>query len=155
MAQTHVKTLSKKTRTHKLPKFHRQCPTPNTSMLAAHISKHQKKPITLVMEPTEKHNVNQRLGESYRQTEKSCSVFRVVRDASSVRSCGREMCLRCMECVWDPCPAAPATAAAPALRCPVGVPFILLMFSMCERLQSRYQCFFCVFPLFHMTVKGG
>ena len=63
-----------------------------------------------------------RLGECHRQTGTSCSVFRVrvhvVRGASCVRSCGREICFRCRcVCVQDLCLGAAASAAASISSC--------------------------------------
>ena len=55
--------------------------------------------------------------EVHRQTKKSCSVFRVVRDVSCVRSCERAICLE--GCVEYLCPS--AAAPAPAHHCYAGV----------------------------------
>ena len=69
---------------------------------------------------------DRRLRESFRQTGKLCSVSRVARDMSSVRSCAREMCLRCTVCLKSVSCADCCCSCycAPLLRCcPASVPF--------------------------------
>ena len=75
--------------------------------------------------------INWRLRESHRQTGKSCSLFRAVRDVLCARNVPPVS-----GCVQNPCPAAPPAASAP--RCPAGVPlmFFTFMFLMPFRVAA-------------------